>query len=603
MREKSIVTSRTKLIGARKSVLALSIAVLASIALEVPNVAAASGIQSSISLVESGARQPQPAMARDVDGRLNMFATDAADNVWSRWQLTPGSSEWSAWSRFEGKRLRNVTAEANADGRIEVLGTNGAGQIFHRWQLAGGGWSSWAQLEGTLKSVALARNKDGRLEVFGANLDGVPWHAAQTTAGSSSWSPWSAFDGEVRTVAAQANADGRIELFALNGAGEIFHRWQLPGGGWSAWDQLEGSLESITLASNEDGRLELFGTNQDGRMWHASQNLPGSADWSSWSPFDDGLFAAVAAEAEADGDIELAAVNADGATYHRVHDSGWSPWAPLSGNLAAHSSDVANWLQTHRIEYEGEVWSEEAQGITTDGTNWYVTSNNSDDRRLYKFGPNFPKGDKRILASIRMPSTAGNHLGPPVYDPTRGKIAIAVEPGNVWVVNGATMRTDTLAPLGGPGGSRQGKSIPWVSFSPTDGLLYSSVFGRSDQTVPTVDRINVYDPSNEFRFVRSIFLEKSLTEVQGGHVSPSGRLYLTSNSFSIHGFDLEDGSYLGSKPVSKSGVDEIEGLTLGDPYVWGTDVTQAAVLSLDNNTFARDDVVITFYSVANPEVM
>ncbi|MFJ4429225.1 tectonin domain-containing protein, partial [Streptomyces bobili] len=211
-------------------------------------------------------------MARGVDGRLQLFATDAENNVWTRSQVQAGGVVWTAWTVFAGQKLRTVAAEANADGRIVVVGVTEKGEIFHRRQLSGGGWSAWEQLSGFLASVAVARNRDGRLEIFGANHQGRVWHAVQVSAGSAQWSDWASFDdGAMRSVAAETNQDGRVELFAVNDAGDIFHRWQLAGGGWSSWNQIEGNLKSIAVARNGEGRLELFGTNSLDQVWRRSQ--------------------------------------------------------------------------------------------------------------------------------------------------------------------------------------------------------------------------------------------------------------------------------------------------------------------------------------------
>ncbi|HWU29187.1 MAG TPA: tectonin domain-containing protein, partial [Microbacterium sp.] len=82
---------------------------------------------------------PQPAqrrqriVARNADGRLALFGTNSADNIWHRAQTSIGGA-WNAWTQFDGA-LRSIAAETNADGRIEVFGVNAAGQIWHRSQV------------------------------------------------------------------------------------------------------------------------------------------------------------------------------------------------------------------------------------------------------------------------------------------------------------------------------------------------------------------------------------------------------------------------------------------------------------------------------------
>jgi surface antigen len=90
------------------------------------------------------------AAARNVDGRLEIFGTNSAGNIYHKWQTSPGGG-WSAWYQIEGG-LSSIAAETNADGRIEIFGVNSAGNIYHKWQTSpSGGWSAWYQIEGGLR--------------------------------------------------------------------------------------------------------------------------------------------------------------------------------------------------------------------------------------------------------------------------------------------------------------------------------------------------------------------------------------------------------------------------------------------------------------------
>ncbi|WP_146179979.1 tectonin domain-containing protein [Micromonospora sp. RP3T] len=542
------------------------------------------------------------AVARDASGRLTLFGRDGTDRLSVRTQSASDAQTWTEWSSLDGA-LRSMAAEANQDGSVELFGVNAEGKVWHRRQ-AGNGWSGWSGLDGTYRSLALGRNADGRLELFGTDTNDQVWHRWQTAAGSTTWSPWARLDGGLRSVAVEANADGRLELFGLNAEGRIWHRWQQTGG-WSAWAALDGTLTSLAVARDRTGSLVLIGTNTRDELWQRRQTTAGANNWSSWAALD-GSLQSVAADRRGDGRIELVGVNAQGNVWHRWQSDagGWSAWAALGGDLppappAPPMSNPSNWRATTTADFSNEDWTEEAQGLTTDGVNWYVGSNDSDHRRLYKFGPRFPQGDDRVLGYLALPADAGNHLGPPVWDPVRRRIVVAVEPANVWVVDPETMRTDFIGPLGGDGNRPQGTSIPWVAINPRDGLLYSSAFGRSDQPIKSVDRVNVYDPANAYRWLRSIPLSREIKEVQGGHISAGGHLYLTSNAtFDISAYDLANGAYGGRRVVDfdPSDDDEIEGLTLGR-YEWDSGAeSDVAVLVLDNDIVSDDDVEVRFYN-------
>jgi hypothetical protein len=273
------------------------------------------------------------ALARNKDGRLQLFAVGANWEVYHRWQTSPGGA-WSSWSRLDGA-VSSVAVETNADGRLELFAVGLRGEVYHRWQTSpGGSWSAWAQLDGSVHSIALARNKDGRLELFAVGQRGEAYRRAQTSPGGA-WSGWSQMDGRITNIAAETNADGRLELFAIGSRGEVYHRWQTsPGGAWSAWKGLDGAIYREAVSRNKDGRLELFAVGLLGEAYHRWQVTPGGA-WSGWSAFD-GRISNIATETNADGRLELFAVGLHGEVYHRWQTSpggAWSGWKQLDGSL------------------------------------------------------------------------------------------------------------------------------------------------------------------------------------------------------------------------------------------------------------------------------
>jgi hypothetical protein len=190
------------------------------------------------------------AVARNRDGRLELFGVDADQLIFHRWQTAANSSSWTGWASFEGN-LSAVAAETNADGRVELFGVNISGVEFHRVQTSPGNWagSSWVQYDGILTTIAAARNNDGRIELFGTN-GGAVFHRLQTSPGSWTGSGWARFDGVLSQVAAETNSNGRVELFGVNPDGVVFHRVQTSPGNWtgSGWVVLAGPL-SVILSS------------------------------------------------------------------------------------------------------------------------------------------------------------------------------------------------------------------------------------------------------------------------------------------------------------------------------------------------------------------
>jgi surface antigen len=273
------------------------------------------------------------ALARNADGRLEVFAVQASGAAMHAWQITAGGA-WTGWAPFGGT-FASITAEANADGRLEAFAAAADGTVFHRSQVsAGSAWTAWEPIEGKLATLALARSYDGKLQLFGADASRAVFAKTQLSFGGP-WSVWERLDGTAASLAAETNADGRGELFAVTAAGAIVHRRQnLAGGAWGAWARLVGALSNVAVARSFDGRLEVFGSNATHTVYHSSQTQP-AGPLSGWAPFASGR-TGVAAETNADGRVEVFGVAANGVVSHTFQETpgeAWSKWLTMDGGL------------------------------------------------------------------------------------------------------------------------------------------------------------------------------------------------------------------------------------------------------------------------------
>lgn len=50
---------------------------------------------------------------------------------------------------------------------------------------------------------------------------------------------------------------------------------------------------------------------------------------------------------------------------------------------------INEWTLLKNDEYSNHAWTEEFQGMCTDGTYWYIVSNASEKQRLYKLSSDF----------------------------------------------------------------------------------------------------------------------------------------------------------------------------------------------------------------------
>lgn len=259
-----------------------------------------------------------PACAPDALGRLTMFAVGEDGALWHRRQPTPGTGPWGPWASLgapgeAGPRQEAPTVARNADGRLEVFVA--ARGVWHVWQTSPGGpWSAWAKLGSPAgarawpRVVALA---DGRLQVCvlapadpATADDAVLWTRSQETPGGPGWTPgWGGSQLGIphpvpdrAAVAPGTQAGGRPVVLTGFPAGGAVELWltERAADGDSA-RRLTGlppgsrGFFRPELARDADGRLLLFWvTAGDAVVRGMRQEEPDGADW---SPFTIGLAA------------------------------------------------------------------------------------------------------------------------------------------------------------------------------------------------------------------------------------------------------------------------------------------------------------------------
>ncbi|MGA5823753.1 hypothetical protein ACPC54_38570 [Kitasatospora sp. NPDC094028] len=151
----------------------------------------------------SGGVQGDPAVARNQDGRLQVFVRGTGDNVYYAAQNKPSQAQWSSWAALTGEgtafggvvSLNNLNVAANADGRLEVFAPHSDNSLWHTMQTQPSSFDSWStptSLGGTtLGDSAVVANRDGRLEAF--SVHGALAHSAQEESNpppSDKWTDW-----------------------------------------------------------------------------------------------------------------------------------------------------------------------------------------------------------------------------------------------------------------------------------------------------------------------------------------------------------------------------------------------------------------------------
>lgn len=265
-------------------------------------------------------------------------------------------------------------------------------------------------------------------------------------------------------------------------------------------------------------------------------------------------------------------------------------------------------------------WNEEAQGLTHDHNNWFITQREA----LWKIpvsqnlaapaSPGMAGVERILLGNVPQLVNQGyNHFGDPSYYAFGGQgyILIPIEGGPPGL---AVFRADTLQYVDHATFVGQ-THAPWVAVDP-QGNVYSS----NDDDVTAIN--NYLINWNAVRNSQNLTLSKApsvslfdeaaspvlLQGMQGGVISPSGRLlYVVANA--IHVFDLSTGRRI-QQSTNGHGYfnyefhpggtiqEEPEGIT-----IWNLDDGRAPgisgqlhVLLLDNDLPDDDDVYVKHYT-------
>jgi hypothetical protein len=88
------------------------------------------------------------------DGRLELWATNAAGGLFTTWKTTTDpNATWTPWSDFLAEvgplagGARQVAVAPLSDGRLELWATNAAGGLFTKWKTTtdpNATWTPWS---------------------------------------------------------------------------------------------------------------------------------------------------------------------------------------------------------------------------------------------------------------------------------------------------------------------------------------------------------------------------------------------------------------------------------------------------------------------------
>ncbi|MFT3772665.1 MAG: hypothetical protein QM820_45315 [Minicystis sp.] len=270
---------------------------------------------------------------------------------------------------------------------------------------------------------------------------------------------------------------------------------------------------------------------------------------------------------------------------------------PVSGHAKSIEISKTSWGQFPDYSemtpypFEAELdWHYRAQGITHLGDSWYITNVEDQEKQLnYIFRVPVSKDlgvPGQYTAMAAMPTDADwegcSHFGDPdafgdlIVVPVQGCKTgrrLAIYDADLNLKGFKTIRPTDV------GGSED--IAAWIAFNPNTGLMYTSRYDNCDRVY--VYKFHDTKEPDFVDYAYTIYLHKTLDRVQGGDISDTGHLYLSSDGNADHPESGTHGIYvfrvLGknaelqrtigfSKYVAGSGRfysgDEVEGMDLWD---------------------------------------
>lgn len=258
-------------------------------------------------------------------------------------------------------------------------------------------------------------------------------------------------------------------------------------------------------------------------------------------------------------------------------------------------------------------YTEEIQGVASDGTNWYFTNNRDSEPQLFKIPIGADLDDSSNWGNAftlpgNLLSAGYTHIGDPdEYD------------GNVYVTAsneynddiGLLMQFDTNLNLRSSIEIERAFGTAWVAIDPTTGLLHRSTFYDASEVnvfAMTFDGSGVLTglSSQGSRSLRDKQgNEMTLQAIQGGAFSPQGNLYLASDAESwdeggvsgIYGFKGDSMRLETYKSVLHNG-HEIEGIEASHIVADGIDAEiHLVILNNDYLPLDPDNLIFKHYDV------
>jgi hypothetical protein len=139
--------------------------------------------------------------AADANGQIELFGINSAGNVFDRQETAPNATDptvagsWTGWNQLDGT-LTSIAVASDRGASLNLFGTDASGAVLQRYQTTPNTeqWSAWSPVPGaTMSSVAAAKESfaGGHIDLFGVGPNGQISLDTNDGVHGDPWSGWS----------------------------------------------------------------------------------------------------------------------------------------------------------------------------------------------------------------------------------------------------------------------------------------------------------------------------------------------------------------------------------------------------------------------------
>jgi hypothetical protein len=230
-----------------------------------------------------------PGMVEQADGRLQVVAHNVTGNIWVRPQATKQPPAFDGWVNLGGLMASHPAVARQTDGSVAMFAVDAAGTLWALQQTgANGAYGFWFNLGMTGLNPAgtpVAVSVNNGIRIFVRDTAGAlrtALYAGRALSGAASLGG----SGLTGSPAAVVYPGGRVRVFARAADGSIVTQQQDTGGTFpGVWDTV-GTFTAAgspsALLSPANGKAEVVARAADGVVYSTGETVQGSGVWRDW---------------------------------------------------------------------------------------------------------------------------------------------------------------------------------------------------------------------------------------------------------------------------------------------------------------------------------